>query len=116
MEKENETGYCNPPKENRFKPGQSGNPSGRPKGSKNLDTIFMEALDTKIVVKENGKTYKKSAKEVIIKRIVHNAVAGDFKSSIFLFNRVEKIEDKKEEQSKYPRIIFCGEDKFNPKE
>src|SRR5689334_16552780 len=26
-------GYCHPPKETRFKRGQSGNPSGRPKGS-----------------------------------------------------------------------------------
>lgn len=24
-------GYCNPPKEHQFKPGQSGNPKGRPK-------------------------------------------------------------------------------------
>jgi len=26
-----------------FKPGQSGNPSGRPKGRKNFETYFMEA-------------------------------------------------------------------------
>jgi hypothetical protein len=26
-----------------FKPGQSGNPKGRPKGSRNFKTIFMEA-------------------------------------------------------------------------
>lgn len=26
-----------------FKPGQSGNPAGRPKGSKNFETYFMEA-------------------------------------------------------------------------
>lgn len=28
----------------RFKPGQSGNPNGRPKGSRNMTTIALEAL------------------------------------------------------------------------
>ncbi len=31
-------GYCKPPKRTRFQPGQSGNPRGRPKGTKNLKT------------------------------------------------------------------------------
>jgi len=31
-----------PPIEHRFKPGQSGNPNGRPKGTKNLATIIRE--------------------------------------------------------------------------
>jgi hypothetical protein len=32
-----------PPKEHRFRKGVSGNPAGRPKGSKNLMTVVMEA-------------------------------------------------------------------------
>jgi hypothetical protein len=31
-----------PPEEHKFKPGQSGNPNGRPKGTKNLATIIRE--------------------------------------------------------------------------
>lgn len=34
----------NPPKEKRFKPGQSGNPSGRPEGSKNRSTVARQVL------------------------------------------------------------------------
>ncbi|MGK7651962.1 DUF5681 domain-containing protein [Roseovarius sp. B08] len=30
-----EVGYAKPPANTRFKPGQSGNPKGRPKGAKN---------------------------------------------------------------------------------
>ena len=37
-------GYGRPPEATRFKPGQSGNPKGRPKGSKNLRTLFAEEL------------------------------------------------------------------------
>lgn len=29
-----EVGYCKPPQANRFKPGKSGNPRGRPRGSR----------------------------------------------------------------------------------
>lgn len=32
---DNDVGYAKPPKHTRFKPGQSGNPRGRPKGAKN---------------------------------------------------------------------------------
>ena len=107
-----EIGYCNPPKKSRFNPGQSGNPNGRPKGSKNTDTIFLKALNSKITVKENGKTCKKSAREVIIKRAMQNALSGDLKSAIFLLNKLEKIENKKEEYNKFPPIYFYGEDKI----
>jgi hypothetical protein len=37
-----EVGYGKPPKETKFAQGKSGNPKGRPKGSKNIATLFME--------------------------------------------------------------------------
>ena len=41
---EYDVGYKKPPKRTQFKPGQSGNPRGRPKGTKNLKTDLAEAL------------------------------------------------------------------------
>ena len=49
-------GYGRPPEETRFKPGQSGNPKGRSKGSKNFSTHFEEELSQQVTLVENGKT------------------------------------------------------------
>jgi hypothetical protein len=39
-----EVGYGKPPKHTRFKPGQSGNPKGRPKASKDFRSLLHRAL------------------------------------------------------------------------
>ena len=36
--------YKQPPKETQFKPGETGNPNGRPKGRKNIKTMLTELL------------------------------------------------------------------------
>jgi hypothetical protein len=48
--KEFEIGYGRPPHATRFKPGQSGNPRGRPKRSKNGKTLLLEALNETVLV------------------------------------------------------------------
>src|SRR5271155_1806032 len=50
--------YQRPPRKGQFKPGQSGNPRGRPKGSKNIRTYVTEHLNKKIPIIERGKTRK----------------------------------------------------------
>ena len=45
-------GYAKPPEETRFKPGQSGNPNGRPKGSKNKRSGLSEETLKEIVLAE----------------------------------------------------------------
>ena len=48
-------GYGKPPKHGRFKPGQSGNKRGRPRGSKNRKTILMQIANETHRVIENGR-------------------------------------------------------------
>jgi hypothetical protein len=70
-------GYGNPPAEYTWKPGQSGNKSGRPPGSRSAGDILSAVLRQKVTVTENGKTRKIPALEVILRRIVNDAMKGD---------------------------------------
>ena len=55
-----------------------GNPKGRPKGRKNLKTIFVEALHKKVKLRDkNGKTRTVSKLEAMIEVISNKALAGD---------------------------------------
>jgi hypothetical protein len=54
-----DVGYKNPPREYTWKPGQSGNPKGRRKGSKNESTILREILQHKISIRGPGGRVRK---------------------------------------------------------
>lgn len=73
-------GYGKPPKKNQFQPGQSGNPKGRPKGSKNLATILEEELDQKVPVTEGGKRRRVTKRRLAVRQQVNKAAQGDPKA------------------------------------
>ena len=80
MSEQYEVGYGKPPKHSRFKTGQSGNPKGRQKGVKNINTILDDVLNEKVVLSENGRTYKISKKQALCRRLVNKGLAGDMKA------------------------------------
>jgi hypothetical protein len=81
-----EVGYKRPPRHTRFKPGQSGNLKGRPKGTKNFATVMDKELSTKIEVTENGRRRRISKREAIVKQTVNKAASGDPKATVVLLN------------------------------
>jgi Family of unknown function (DUF5681) len=87
-----QTGYGRPPKQHQFKPGQSGNASGRPKGQKNTETLLREILDRKIEVRNGSTARKISVREAILTRFAESALKGDTKSAAFLLQRYDGTE------------------------
>jgi hypothetical protein len=74
---EYEVGFGKPPLRSRFKPGQSGNPKGRPRGSKNLATLLDEELNARVPITENGKRKNVTMRKAISKQTVRKAAAGE---------------------------------------
>ena len=78
--KEYEVGYKKPPVKSQFKKGVSGNPKGRPKGSKNLETFLVEELSQQIIINEGGRKKEVSKLEALVKQIVNKAIQGDYRA------------------------------------
>lgn len=88
-----QVGYCKPPKHTRFKPGQSGNPRGRPRKSRDIQAMIKRELDQPIAVKEGGRELRLSKREALIKQLVNRAVSGDAKAMQFVLTHLEKHKD-----------------------
>src|SRR5262245_66245159 len=86
-------GYGRPPANRQFKPGQSGNPRGRRKGSKNLATMFAEALSRRVSVRDkSGKIRTLSKQELMVEVMINKAAAGDPKAFATVVQFLEKYE------------------------
>ena len=99
MNSEYEVGFCRPPKATRFKPGQSGNPVGRPKGVMNIDTLIDAIINKKVVATVDGKEMKLSKKHVMWLRVANDAVGGKLASLKILERRMDRIDEKKAVQA-----------------
>ena len=76
-----EVGFGKPPKHTQFQKGASGNPKGRPRGSRNASTVLDEALKEHVIISENGQRRTVTKLEVILKQLVNKAAQGDHKAT-----------------------------------
>jgi hypothetical protein len=87
-----EVGYGKPPKHAQFVKGQSGNPKGRPKGSRNFATVIQDELKKRVAVTEDGKRKRITKREAVAKQLVNKAAAGDPRAIPILLNETRPHE------------------------
>lgn len=92
---DDKVGYRRPPVTHQFKPGQSGNPNGRRKGSVSPVSHVVKALNERVVVQDKGKRRSLSKLEVAAKQLVNKAVSGDLRAWKCLLEMMETQEWKR---------------------
>ena len=99
-------GYGKPPKSTQFKPGQSGNPKGRTKGSKNgIYTYIQRELNSSITLTDGSKITKEQG---FARQLTNKALRGDIQSQKLLFNIHQKGQRKDKAELFMGRLIKEG--------
>src|ERR1700745_1334214 len=77
-----EVGYGKPPKRSQFKPGKSGNPRGRPKGTASFKSDLAAEMRERIALRDkNGRAHKVTKQRALIKLLFSLALQNE-KSAI----------------------------------
>ena len=84
-------GYKSPPKHTRWKKGQSGNPSGRAKGQRNLKTDLAAELREVVQISE-GRVHRRISKQrALLKGLTARAISGDSRAATLILNLIMRL-------------------------
>ncbi len=89
-----EVGYGKPPKSSQFTKGSSGNPKGRPKGSKNLASVFLKESRQRVRINGPHGTRTVTKLEAAAMQLSNKAAQGDLRASREFFSLVERSEER----------------------
>lgn len=100
---EYEVGYKRPPKTTRFRPGQSGNSRGRPKGSRNIRTELREVAHEMVTYREGDQIKRASKVRVVLMGLTNRALQGDSRAvSEFVGLALKFLDDDPEAPTENP--------------
>ncbi len=97
-------GYCRPPRATRFRPGQSGNPRGRPRKPKPVQDLLATELRRRVVIRENGREQRIPKLELVMKRLVNDAIQGNYPAVRLLIDML-KVAEESSDQGRVDRTI-----------
>lgn len=96
-----EVGYRKPPVHSRFRPGRSGNPRGRRRGSKNrvsipllfrLRSILLQEAYRSVTINDPNGKLKMPMARAVVRSIAHNAVKGNARAQRLFTSLIESTE------------------------
>jgi len=77
-------GYKKPPKDTQWKPGQSGNPSGKKKKEESFADKLKKLAAKEIIVNQNGSAVAMSQEDTMLQAVFTKAMKGDLASIKFV--------------------------------
>jgi hypothetical protein len=104
-----ERNYREPPKASQFKPGQSGNPKGRPKGVRNLKTDLLEELRAFVEVPTTGGVRRITIQRAVLRALVEKARNGDVRAIQHLTSLIDRVID--DDRSEAPATVLERNDR-----
>lgn len=100
-----EIGYGKPPKSTQFKPGQSGNPSGRKK--KRFQSVAMSTLNeiTRLITVQDGQGKRRLAVgQVMVRRLIADAAKGNTRAAQIVLNLLATLPAELQDQAQREQI------------
>jgi hypothetical protein len=88
-------GYRKPPRETRFKKGQSGNPKGRPKKKspkEQLRALLAQELNERVVITTKGGPRSITMFEAMLRQISGKAACGQAWAAKFLIEFIGQVD------------------------
>lgn len=86
-------GYGKPPSEARFQKGVSGNPKGRPKGSKNLASVVLRESQKKVAINDSRGRREVTKLEAALMQLANKSAQGDLRATREFIPLVGKSEE-----------------------
>jgi hypothetical protein len=78
--KRDDVGYGRAPIEHRFKPGRSGNPSGRPKDARRFTADLRDEPGEIVLITDGNERMEVTKQRAIIKALIRKALTGELRA------------------------------------
>lgn len=86
-----QVGYGKPPRHSQFRPGESGNARGRPKGARGLKADLHNELAARHTIQINGKPVSGTRQQLMIMTLATRAASGDIKAAALLLPLIAQV-------------------------
>jgi len=91
-------GNKSPPTHTQFKPGQSGNPKGRPKARRSFVTEILDELEELVNGAVGAEKFTITKRQAIAKFLVERALEGDVRVAMMLIEITRRADERQADE------------------